>query len=63
MTLGFRPFLLKKSGHIIIYKLVQKINPQLIRCYGINLNAFLATEIKRKLNIPFVLSLHGNLLI
>ena len=39
---------------------MQKINPQLIRCYGINLNAFLATEIKRKLNIPFVLSLHGN---
>ena len=58
-TLGFRPFLLKKWANNNI-KLMKKINPQLIRCYGIYLNAFLASEIKRKLNIPFVLSLHGN---
>jgi glycosyltransferase involved in cell wall biosynthesis len=32
----------------------------LVRCHGNNLNAFAALEIKRRLGIPYVVSLHGN---
>jgi glycosyltransferase involved in cell wall biosynthesis len=40
--------------------LAKQIDPNLIRCHGAHLNAFLAAEIKKELNTPFIISLHGN---
>jgi glycosyltransferase involved in cell wall biosynthesis len=40
--------------------IAKKIKPDLIRCHGAYLNSFLAFRIKKKLNIPYVISLHIN---
>jgi glycosyltransferase involved in cell wall biosynthesis len=34
--------------------------PALVRCYGLHLNAFAASEVKRVNGTPFIISLHGN---
>ena len=40
------------------YKIVKKINPNVIRCYNINYSIFLAYILKIKYNIPYIISLH-----
>ena len=40
--------------------LAQKIRPALIRCHGADWNTYLASRIKAKLGIPYVVSLHIN---
>lgn len=43
-----------------IVDLARRVKPSLVRCHVANLNAFVASEIKRQLGIPYVLSLHIN---
>ena len=38
----------------------RKIEPDLIRAYGVHLNALAAREVKRELGVPYVVSLHTN---
>ena len=59
LTLGWRPFLLRLWARPIV-RLARQIAPQLIRCHVANINAFVASEIKRRLGIPYALSLHIN---
>jgi glycosyltransferase involved in cell wall biosynthesis len=59
LTLGWRPLLLKqwvKKAQL----LAQRIQPDMIRCHGGLLNAFAAAQIKNKLHIPYVVSMHIN---
>jgi glycosyltransferase involved in cell wall biosynthesis len=58
-TLGWHPLLMKKWGEGAVH-LAKKINPDLIRCYGLHLSVFLGAQIKKRLNIPLFTSLHGN---
>ena len=58
-SLGWRPALLRRWAAPAV-KLAQHLRPELVRCYGNNLNAFVALEIKRKLAVPYIISLHGN---
>ena len=41
-------------------ELARRINPDLIRCHGADWNAYLASEIKAALSVPYVISLHIN---
>ena len=59
LSLFYRKFLLKIWSKSFI-KLAKKYKPNLIRCHGASLNSFAASEIKRKLNIPYLVSLHTN---
>ena len=59
LSLGWRPLLLK-SWAKKAQKLAKKIQPDMIRCHGGHLNAFAAAQIKKELNIPYVLSMHIN---
>ena len=58
-SLAWRPRLLRgwASGAV---ELAERIQPQLIRCHGAHLNAFCASEIKRRLGVPYVVSMHIN---
>jgi glycosyltransferase involved in cell wall biosynthesis len=58
-TLGWRPWLLGSWAQHAV-DLARKINPAMIRCHGALLNTFAASVIKRKLGIPYVVSLHIN---
>lgn len=58
-SLGWRPLLLRRWAAIAV-DLAREIKPALIRCHGNGLNAFAASEIKRRLAVPYVVSLHGN---
>lgn len=58
-SLGWRPFLLNPVAKEGI-KLAEQINPDLIRCHGNHLNAFIAYKIHEKLKIPYVISFHIN---
>ncbi len=58
-TLGYRSCLLNRWAEAGVM-LAKKIKPDLIRCYEIRFNAFMATRIKQKLGVPVVISLHGN---
>ena len=40
--------------------LVRRINPSLIRCHGADWNAYLASQIKATVKIPYLVSLHIN---
>ncbi len=40
--------------------LARRVRPDLIRCHGADWNAYLASRIKAKLGIPYVVSLHTN---
>ena len=48
----------KKKKEII--ELIKKINPDVIRSFNPLLQGWMATKIKQKLNIPLVISLHGD---
>lgn len=41
-------------------ELARAIRPQLIRCHGADWNTYLASRIKKKLGVPYVVSLHIN---
>ena len=41
-------------------EIARAIDPHLVRCHGADWNAYLASQIKRKLGIPYVVSLHIN---
>ncbi len=41
-------------------EIARRIGPQLIRCHGADWNTYLASRIKAKLGIPYVVSLHIN---
>jgi glycosyltransferase involved in cell wall biosynthesis len=58
-TLGWRPRLVRRWAKGAV-ELARDIRPQLVRCYGAQLNAFAASEIKRWLGIPYLVSLHIN---
>jgi glycosyltransferase involved in cell wall biosynthesis len=58
-TLGWHYFLMGKWAKGVI-EIARKIQPDLIRCYGLHLNTFLGAKIKEELGIPFLTSLHGN---
>jgi glycosyltransferase involved in cell wall biosynthesis len=58
-TLGWRPWLLKGWANKAV-ALAEEIKPSLIRCHGARLNAFAARAIKRRLGVPYVVSLHIN---
>ncbi|MBI9079539.1 MAG: glycosyltransferase family 4 protein [Pseudodesulfovibrio sp.] len=56
-TLGWRPFLLRSWASEAVV-LAKQIKPSLVRAYSNNLNGYVASEIKRVLGIPYLLSLH-----
>lgn len=58
-TLGWRPRLLRRWASDAV-ELAREIQPQLVRCHGAFLNAFLASEIHRHLGVPYVMSMHIN---
>jgi glycosyltransferase involved in cell wall biosynthesis len=58
-TLGYRNFLLNRWAAKGV-QLASKIKPDLVRCYGISFNSYVAARIKQSLGTPFVVSLHGN---
>ena len=58
-TLGWRPRLLRSWAAKIV-GLADEVHPQLMRCHGVHLNAYVASEIHRATGIPYVISLHGN---
>jgi glycosyltransferase involved in cell wall biosynthesis len=58
-TLGYRPRLLRSWATRVV-AIASAAKPDLVRCYGANLNAYAASEIKRQLGIPYAVSLHIN---
>jgi len=56
-TLGWRPFMMRSWARKAV-DLAKEIKPELIRCYGNQFNAYIASEIKRVVGIPYVVSLH-----
>jgi glycosyltransferase involved in cell wall biosynthesis len=58
-TLGWRPWIMRRWAAKAV-ALARQIQPQLVRCHGATQNAFAASEIKRKLGIPYTVSLHTN---
>lgn len=59
LTLGLQPLLLRLWSRKVV-RYAQGVNPSLVRCHGSLQNAFAAKQIKRKLGIPYVVSLHTN---
>ncbi len=57
-SLGWQLFLLKKWVTRCV-KLTSQISPNLIRVHNNFIQGYLASEIKKKLGIPYVISLHG----
>lgn len=56
-TFGWQPFLMKKW----LYEssdIVRKINPSIVRCYGMHLNLSIGSYCKDKFNIPLLVSMH-----
>jgi glycosyltransferase involved in cell wall biosynthesis len=58
-SFGYHPSFLSFWARRAV-KLARRIRPSLIRCYGNWLNGYLAREIKRKVGIPYVVSMHTN---
>lgn len=58
-TLGYRPQLLRSWATRVV-AIASAAKPGIVRCYGANLNAYAASEIKRQLGIPYAVSLHIN---
>ena len=50
----------KNSKKKEIINLIQKINPNVIRSYNPLLQGWMATQIKKELGVPLVISLHGD---
>lgn len=58
-TLGFRKPLVQIWARGAV-GLARQLAPDLIRCYGADINCFLASRIKREAGTPYVVSLHTN---
>jgi glycosyltransferase involved in cell wall biosynthesis len=58
-SIFWRPPLLRKWAREGV-SIAARIKPDLIRCHGNHLNAFLASEIKKELGIPYIVSMHIN---
>lgn len=58
-TVGWRPTLLRGWADRVV-RLARRIDPLLVRCHGVHLNAFAALEVKRRLRVPYVVSVHVN---
>lgn len=58
-TLGFRPWLLRSWAERGV-EIARLVEPSLTRCYGAGLNAYLAREVRRRLGVPYLVSLHVN---
>ena len=58
-TLGWRRLLIQRWVDRMV-GVVGIINPDLIRCYGVHLNAYIAYCAKKALGIPYVVSVHIN---
>jgi glycosyltransferase involved in cell wall biosynthesis len=58
-SLGYHSIQMRKWAKKAI-ELAQKICPDVIRVHGIDLQLYLAGEIKRALQTPIIVSLHGN---
>lgn len=58
-TLGWRPRLLRWWAARAV-DLAERLEPRLVRCHGVRPNALAASEIKRRLGIPYVVSVHAN---
>lgn len=58
-SLLWRPALLRSWAEAAI-ALARQIRPDLIRCHGAHLNAYLASRIKAALGVPYVVSMHTN---
>lgn len=56
-TLGLRPFLLKYALRKL-FTTTENLSPDIIRCYGESLGTVISGMLKRKLGIPFAVSLH-----
>ncbi len=56
-TLGFRPLLLRRWARCV-QQLADEIRPELIRCHGLHFNVIAAAGIRRRHDIPLVVSLH-----
>lgn len=58
-TLGWNPILMRPWAAQAV-ALAKEISPSLIRCHGNHHNAYLASEIKRELGVPYIISMHIN---
>jgi L-malate glycosyltransferase len=58
-SLGWRPQLLGAWADRAV-ELARSLRPGLVRCHGAHLNTFAALQIRRRLGIPYVVSLHIN---
>lgn len=58
-TLGWRPLLMRRWASEGV-RLARRIKPDMIRCHGVHFNAFVASEIKRVIGIPYAVSVHIN---
>src|SRR3954454_2865035 len=58
-TLAWRPRLLRGWADAAV-DIAQKVQPSLVRCHGAWHNGIAAAEIKRRLGIPYVVSMHIN---
>ena len=58
-TLGYHPWLLRFWA-IRAVRLAKEIRPSLVRCHSAWLNGYLANRIKRRLGVPYVISMHIN---
>jgi glycosyltransferase involved in cell wall biosynthesis len=58
-TLGYQPWLLRRWADGAV-QIARAVGPDLVRCYGANLNAFAASEVRRRLGIRYAVSLHIN---
>jgi glycosyltransferase involved in cell wall biosynthesis len=58
-TLGWNPRLIEGWVRKAV-KRVADIRPDVIRCYGAQLNAYIASKANERLGVPYVISLHAN---
>lgn len=56
-TFGWRPWLMRKYISPVV-ELAKEIQPNIIRCHGGLFGGFIASQIKEKCGIPYVISLH-----
>jgi glycosyltransferase involved in cell wall biosynthesis len=56
-SLGWRPRLLRSWAAAAV-EIARDVDPALVRCHGAHLNGLCALEIRRRLGIPYVVSLH-----
>jgi glycosyltransferase involved in cell wall biosynthesis len=57
-TLAFRQALVRRWARAAV-ELARRVRPELVRCHGAWLSAFLGAEIKRVLGVPYVVSVHN----